>query len=216
MARNIAADSNAHSIDRGVARRRVFLETALQVFCERGYERTNINDIVRLVGGSLATLYSQYGSKEGLFVAVLDECNSRFAASMCPAADVRLPLSEGLQRIGEHYLRQALSRESRQFFRMICAASREFPEAARTCLTVGPNRLAEIVAEYLSARAPREGVVIQNPSAAALSFFALLRGPHQYKAIMDEGYDLSDGDLRAHVTESVRFFLHGVGAKAVS
>lgn len=216
MARNIATDSDPNSTDRGVVRRRVFLETALKVFCERGYERTNINDIVGLVGGSLATLYSQFGSKEGLFVAVLEECNSRFAASLCPAADVRLPLSEGLERIGEHYLRQALSRESRQFFRMICAASREFPEAAKKCLSVGPNRLAEIVAEYLSERAPRDGVAIQNPSAAALSFFALLRGPHQYKAIMDEGYELSDDDLRAHVKESVRFFLHGVGAKAVS
>ncbi|MBK6705659.1 MAG: TetR/AcrR family transcriptional regulator C-terminal domain-containing protein [Caulobacteraceae bacterium] len=81
---------------------------------------------------------------------------------------------------------------------------------------MGPNRLAEIVAEYLSERAPRDGVAIQNPSAAALSFFALFRGPHQYKAIWDEGYELSDDDLRAHVTESVRFFLHGVGAKTAS
>lgn len=212
MACNTVADSDPHSTDRGVVRRRVFLETALKVFCEQGYQSASVNEIIRLAGGSLATLYAQFGSKDGLFVAVLGECNDRFAASLCPVADVKLPLPEGLQRIGEHYLRLALSRESRQFFRMICAVSREFPEAARTCLTVGPNRLAEIVAEYVSERAPRDGVAIQNPSAAALSFFALLRGPHQYKAILDERYELSDDELRAHVTESVRFFLHGVGA----
>jgi AcrR family transcriptional regulator len=214
MARSSVADDDHRSTDRGVARRRVFLESALKVFCEQGYQSASVNDVVRLAGGSLATLYAQFGSKDGLFVAVLAECNDRFAASLCPIADVKLPLSEGLQRIGEHYLRAALSPQSRQFFRMICAVSQEFPEAARTCLTVGPNRLAEIVADYLSARAPRDGVAIQNPSAAALSFFALLRGPHQYKAILDERYELSDDELRLHVTESVRFFLHGVGARS--
>jgi AcrR family transcriptional regulator len=129
MARSSVADADHRSTDRGVARRRVFLESALKVFCEQGYQSASVNDVVRLAGGSLATLYAQFGSKDGLFVAVLAECNDRFAASLCPIADVKLPLSEGLQRIGEHYLRAALSPQSRQFFRMICAVSQEFPEA---------------------------------------------------------------------------------------
>src|SRR5690606_10827634 len=144
--------------DRGVARRRLFLETALRVFCERGYSQVSVNDIVQLTGGSLSTLNSQFGNKEGLFLAVLEECNARLAADLCPVADPSLALRAGLQRIGEHYLRRALSAESRRFFKMIVAASADFPAAAKECLRVGPNRVVETVADYLEKRAAKASV----------------------------------------------------------
>ncbi len=197
------------SCDRGIARRRSFLEAALKAFCERGYAGVNVNDIVREVGGSLATLYSQFGSKEGLFVAVLEECNARFAGALCPVADPALDLREGLQRIGEHYLRRAMAPESRRFFRMICAASSEFPAEARECLRVGPNRVAEIVADYLRARTAAERVTFDDCGAAALAFFALVRGQHQYRATFEDDYALSDDQIAEHVGQAVRILLHG-------
>lgn len=207
------ASATPQLTDRGVVRRRVFLETALNVFCERGYGGVNVNAIVHEAGGSLATLYTQFGSKEGLFLAVLEECNARFASALCPVADHTLGLSEGLQRIGEHYLRQALTIQSRRFFRMICAASTEFPEAAKQCLRVGPNRVAEIVADYLRARAAIERVAFSDPNAAALAFFALVRGPHQYRATLDDDYNLSDAEVAAHVREAVSLLLNGAAKR---
>lgn len=195
------------AFDRGIARRRSFLEAALNAFCERGYAGVNVNDIVREVGGSLATLYSQFGSKEGLFVAVLEECNARFAGALCPAADPALDLREGLQRIGEHYLRRAMAPESRRFFRMICAASSEFPAAAKECLRVGPNRVAEIVADYLRVRAAAERLSFEDCNASALAFFALVRGPHQYRATLEDDYTLSDYQITQHVGQAVRIIL---------
>ncbi|MBL8543533.1 MAG: TetR/AcrR family transcriptional regulator [Hyphomonadaceae bacterium] len=198
-----------HHTDRGIVRRRVFLETAVNVFCERGYAGVNVNAIVNEAGGSLATLYTQFGSKEGLFLAVLEECNARFASALCPVVDHSLGLGDGLRRIGEHYLRQALTIQSRRFFRMICAASAEFPEAAKECLRIGPNRVAETVAEYLRARAGIERVAFSDADAAALAFFALVRGPHQYRAILDDGYDLSDAEVALHVRAAVSLLLNG-------
>ncbi len=201
------------AFDRGIARRRAFLEAALIAFCERGYAGVNVNDIVRDVGGSLATLYSQFGSKEGLFVAVLEECNARFAGALCPVADPAVDLREGLQRIGEHYLRRAIAPESRRFFRMICAASGEFPAAAKECLRVGPNRVAEIVADYLRVRAAAERVIFDDCGAAALAFFALVRGQHQYRATLEDDYALSDDQITEHVGQAVRIILRGVARR---
>lgn len=204
-----ATAAGTGSGDRGVARRRLFLETALNVFCERGYADVSVNDIVQMTGGSLATLYSQFGNKEGLFVAVLEECNARLAAALCPVADPSLALRPGLQRIGEHYLRSALSAESRRFFRMICAASADFPAAAKECLRVGPNRVVEIVADYLQKRASVESVRFDDPSAAALAFFALVRGPHQYRAMLENDYGLTEDAISAHVRYAVKVLLEG-------
>ena len=198
-----------HQTDRGVVRRRAFLETALTVFCERGYAGVNVNEIVQQAGGSLATLYAQFGNKDGLFVAVLDKCNARFAAALCPVADPALPLAEGLQRIGEHYLHEAMTARSRRFFRMIAAASGEFPDAARECLRIGPNRVVQIVADYIEARAVKERLIFTDTRDTALAFFALVRGPHHYCAVLDDDYVLSELELHSHVRKAVWILTSG-------
>src|SRR5262249_13157459 len=97
------------SIDRGVARRQAFLLVAREVFLEHGFEHASVNDVVRQAGGSLATLYAQFGNKEGLFLAVAEEQHSIFLRDVMPPETVDLPLQEGLQLIGEHLLRALLS-----------------------------------------------------------------------------------------------------------
>ena len=38
-----------------------------------GYDGVSVDDIVREVGGSKTNVYSFYGGKDGLFLAVMDE-----------------------------------------------------------------------------------------------------------------------------------------------
>jgi TetR/AcrR family transcriptional repressor of cmeABC operon len=54
-----------------------FVEVAQELFLERGFAGTSVNEIVRRAGGSLATLYAEYGTKDELFEAVM---NRRAAA----------------------------------------------------------------------------------------------------------------------------------------
>ena len=53
------------------ARRQAILDVAAQTFRELGYERTTMCEIRARVGGSKATLYSYFASKEELFFAVI-------------------------------------------------------------------------------------------------------------------------------------------------
>lgn len=54
-------------------RRRGIVEAAWAVFKKNGYDRTTMSDISEQVGGSKATLYGYYQSKEQLFAAVLEQ-----------------------------------------------------------------------------------------------------------------------------------------------
>src|SRR5262245_3793367 len=54
---------------RGEARRQAMLQAAGELFLEHGFEGTSVSDVVKRSGGSLATLYAWFGSKEGLFEA---------------------------------------------------------------------------------------------------------------------------------------------------
>src|SRR3569623_540307 len=65
--------------ERGEQRRQALVEAALEVFLEHGYERASIEEVMRRVGGgSKASLYSYFGSKEGLFWEVLSLQCDRF------------------------------------------------------------------------------------------------------------------------------------------
>src|SRR3546814_12122601 len=54
-------------------RRAAILEAAGQVFFEQGYAATSIDAIIERAGGSKRNIYSEFGSKEGLFTALVSE-----------------------------------------------------------------------------------------------------------------------------------------------
>ncbi|MGH8186288.1 MAG: TetR/AcrR family transcriptional regulator, partial [Steroidobacteraceae bacterium] len=60
------------------ARRAQLIAVAEQLFLQHGFANTSVNAIVREAGGSLATLYAEFGSKEALFESVLSARAERF------------------------------------------------------------------------------------------------------------------------------------------
>lgn len=61
------------------ARRNGIVEAAMAVFLEKGFEAASMSDIAARAGGSKATLYSYFASKEELYVEVMDgRCSALF------------------------------------------------------------------------------------------------------------------------------------------
>src|SRR5690606_8195549 len=54
-------------------RRQAILATATAVFSESGFDRASMSDISARMGCSKATLYSYFGSKEALFLELVEE-----------------------------------------------------------------------------------------------------------------------------------------------
>ncbi len=192
------------SQDRGVARRHAFLQAAREVFLEQGYVAASVNDVVRRAGGSLATLYAQFGNKEGLFLAVAQELHDELVRAMTPRDVEHLPLEEGLQIIGEQFLRTTLSGDNLAFFRIIVGEGRHFPEQVHRYLAQGgAEKVRGVIAHYLTERGVKSG----DPEMYASYLMELWRTRHQYRALSSENYKLSNADLSAHVREGIRFFL---------
>ena len=55
------------------AKRREIVATAWEVFRAKGFEGASMSDVAERLGGSKATLYRYYSSKEELFAAALEE-----------------------------------------------------------------------------------------------------------------------------------------------
>jgi len=93
---------------RSEEKRREIIDAAAGLFAEQGYERTSMSAISERVGGSKATLYGYFESKEELLRAVLADSVAQITERLLHEF-TEDDLRDGLIRIGEHYLMDRLA-----------------------------------------------------------------------------------------------------------
>ena len=106
------------------AKRRAILQAAAEVFGEVGFERASMSEIRARVGGSKATLYNYFPSKEKLFFEVMYQATEselvKITASLdSEAEDVR----QELLRFGQKLLTALYSPEAIALRRVAIAES---------------------------------------------------------------------------------------------
>lgn len=67
-----AASAGQSDRDAGASPREVLLQTALELFSERGFNGTSIRDIANALGVSVSNIYHYFGNKEGLWLEIMD------------------------------------------------------------------------------------------------------------------------------------------------
>lgn len=90
-------------------KRREIVEIAAQAFEELGYDRTSMSLISQRVGGSKATLYGYFKSKEELLLAALDYDVGEEAQRLMNEFFSQSRLREGLIFLGDAYLQRRLA-----------------------------------------------------------------------------------------------------------
>lgn len=93
-------------------KRQLIVETAYRLFRANGFEKTSMSEITAQVGGSKATLYNYFSSKEELFVECMfgiaeNYLDGIFSHLQDPSADIRT----ALQGFGENVTRLICSPE---------------------------------------------------------------------------------------------------------
>jgi len=86
------------------------LKSALELFSARGYEATSVREICEAAGITKPTLYHFYGSKEGVYRALVEGALERFRAGILSALSGETSLREQLGRVARAYL-DAATRE---------------------------------------------------------------------------------------------------------
>jgi AcrR family transcriptional regulator len=79
-----STDSAPRRRDRA-AREREILDAAAEIFGERGYQGTSMDEIAGRVGVSKPLVYQYYGSKDGLFLACLSRLRSQLFQAVSDA-----------------------------------------------------------------------------------------------------------------------------------
>ena len=148
------------------------------MFLEKGYDNVSINDIIDVVGGSKGTIYSNFGSKEKLFEAVVQQ--------MCSDVTIQIDtrpvgtVDEQLTRIARSFVSKVLSPQILRFHRLMTSIGRTFPAAGRLFYDTGPRTVYQIIAEWIALH-QREGNIRSDadPHRLAVLFHDMLIGEQQ-------------------------------------
>lgn len=157
------------------AKRDEILEVARAAFLELGYERTSMAEIATRVGGSKATLYGYFASKEALFLATIERLAEQYIS----------PALEQLEASGDEDVRTALRKFAEQFlgfistqeavatYRMVISQAGH-SDIGQAFFEAGPCQVDAALARYLSRMMDRGQLRKADAAVVAQHFLALI------------------------------------------
>ena len=188
-------------------KRQEIIRIAAELFEELGYERTSMSAIAAQVGGSKATLYGYFASKEDLLRAVLDQDVSEEADRLLRELLSEKDLRSGLIRLGiayltgqpkrtasirsvanqpiahefyENVLRPAWQRLADRFATMMKEGRLKFADPWITAMHwKGLNEWDSLEKHLLSAKRSSSNDVVTAATAAADAFLKVYAAPYE-------------------------------------
>jgi len=134
---------------------------ALQLFSSKGYDATSVREICEAAGITKPTLYHFYGSKEGVYRALVDGTLEAFHASMLHDLEAPVAVEEKLRRVARGYFDNA--RQHRELMRFILSLVHS--PAGSAPRTDFPRFYEQMVGQI--ARCVEAGVAVGEFSAGA-------------------------------------------------
>ncbi|WP_305073605.1 TetR/AcrR family transcriptional regulator [Propionivibrio sp.] len=155
-------------------KREAILAVAAEVFREVGFSGASMSEICTRVGGSKATLYNYFPSKEELFFEVMfRSTEAEFEAThqaLDPSTD---DVAACLRHFGEQFLALLYSEKVLSVRRLIIAESGR-AHLGHLCYARGPERSQAMMAEFLASAMAKGKLRPADPRVATLHLRALL------------------------------------------
>ncbi|MER8404305.1 TetR/AcrR family transcriptional regulator [Mesorhizobium sp. M1307] len=200
---------------RSAQKRRAILDAATEVFLQKGYLATSMDEIAALAAVSKQTVYKNFPGKETLFVEIVSSVTNRASDrvhSEMPDLAEGEDVAEYLQRYAYRQLTVVLTPRVMQLRRLVIGEVGRFPELAKALFDGGPGRAIAAMAVLFERLADRGLLAIDDPAVAASQFNWLIMGEPLNRAMLlgDESIP-KPAKLRRHAAAGVRVFLASYG-----
>ena len=189
------------------SRRQAILKAAAEVFREVGYERASMSEIRSRVGGSKATLYNYFPSKEKLFFEVMYQAKeSELGAIRSGLNADGEDLEQELLQFGQNLVTALYSPEIIAIRRLSIAEYSSIGKAVFQGSTVPMERH---VAEFLRKGMKRGVLRTADPNIAAMHLLSLLESELLQRALLGVINSVKPSTVKAVVRRAVEVFLAG-------
>jgi len=201
--------------EKGKKRYELIVKTALELFLKNGYEKTSLSDIVAISGGSLASIYTFFESKEGLFQAIIEQEIDALIKEVDERIDLKI----------SHSLEEFLTKFATIIFSIIC--TKKNISLGRIMMSEGPKNGGKLGRVFLDQILNKIDLVLinfferdeiksqLNPKFPAKfitkCFKQCVIGLCYFDSLMlNEEPKLSKKEREEHVTLCVELFLNGI------
>lgn len=198
----------------GLARRKKFLEAAEALFLSQGYEKTSVNQVVKVSGGSLVTLYRMFDNKLGLFEAVFRKRTMAFFNQLEEGVVWSADIERSLYLFGEHLQSVILSPQGLAIYRLVLHENNDDQkEIQKIYYKYGPHVGIEMLGCYLNEQARLGKVSLIDAQVAAAQFIEMIKGPFINRLWF--GGTVTQSELDLALRQAVQIFLNGLEVKPV-
>jgi len=191
------------------AKRQAILRAAAEVFREVGFERASMSEIRSRIGGSKATLYNYFPSKEKLFFEVMYQATElelgAIAATLdAEAADVK----QELLHFGQKLLPVLYSPEAIAIRRLAIAESGH-SDIGKVVFEGATLPMEKQVAEFLRRAMKRGSLRSADAKIAAMQLLSLLESELLQRVLLGVEGSVKPEGFKASVRRAVEVFLSG-------
>jgi len=200
---NIEQILNAKPLsDRGIK----ILMAAQKLFLEHGYDKTSLEMIINESGGSRRNIYSEFGNKEGLLVAVMRE---QAKAQVGTLLDINyaLPPQQALSEVCEKFLRGMLSETLVGLFRLVSNIVPKIPEVGEMIYHYGPLTGCKPIGDYLAFLQEQGVLQVDDFEFASKLLIEMIKGRLHLRAILVPKESITGAEIKEHVDKTVSLFL---------
>jgi len=193
-------------------RRAAILQVARDLFAEEGYAATSMSTIAARLGGSKATLYKYFPSKEELFAASLED----LIASSTEDFPLPPPSGDNLEKILSNFCRKVIgamvSPTFLRLFRLVVAESPRFPEIGRAYYdkVIAPSH--QRLAGFIQSCVDKGLIRPVDPMLAATQLLAMCRAKSHMCALANPAVLPVAEEMAAEADNATATFLAAFGA----
>ena len=193
-----------------LTKRQSIIKAATKMFLEHGYRNISMDKIAQAAPVSKATLYNHFENKNALLAGVVSRlCESLFQTMALISIDSDT-VEDTLKKIARSYVDLIYSEEALDFYRLVIAESREFPELSQLVYESGPQPALKQLEDYLQRLNASSRFKCDDLAFSADVFFSLLEGDLYMKCLLGVKPSPTAAEKHKFVNQVVAFYQRGM------
>jgi len=194
-------------------KRQAIIDVATQAFGELGFDGTSMSEIRKRLGGSKATLYNYFTSKEELFFEVIfSAAEAQFEAVLDALSQSDLAIKEALLEFGEKFLGFIYSPQTQAHRRLAIAQSGR-TELGKLLYERAILRNNNILSEFLEEAIKLKKLKDADSTIAAYHLCALLESEFLNRILLQVQNEISTEEIKAATGRAINVFMSAYGRK---
>ncbi len=188
------------------------LKAATEVFLEKGFATTSVEEIALRAKASKLTFYNHFGNKENLFEAMVTHLNSMIFKGFVDALEADVPMQQALYLFVKQLAELLYTDQAVKLVRVLHAEAARFPELAEIYDRAGPQRAHALLAVYFEQQISKGLLRRVDPFTAADHLIHMALGEAFRRVLLGLSSTPSPKEVDGRIKTAVEVFLRAYAA----